>query len=95
MGGPGRTAVHVGHPIHRQQRQAEVADAGDHAMQRRLVDDWTGQHGRAVVLALDDQAPEPVRPAVVEVPGHADPIAIVHCFPQPPLGESAIVLDTI
>ena len=52
--------VRIGVAIHRQQRQAEVADAGEHAMQRRLVDDRSDQHGGAIVVSLNDQAPEPV-----------------------------------
>ena len=39
----GPTSVRVGQAIHRQQRQAEVTDESDHAVQRRLVDDRSDQ----------------------------------------------------
>ena len=62
-------------------------------MQRRLVDDRSDQHGRAIFLKMYGQAPKRVRPAVVEVPFHSKSIDIGHCNLQ--LLESVIVIRTI
>jgi hypothetical protein len=57
----------LGRSPHRQEGYAEVTDATDHAMQRRLINHRSHQHGRAVRLTLHGQLPEPLRPVVLEV----------------------------
>ena len=62
--------------IERQERQAEVADARQQAVQGRLVDDRSDQHRRAIVVTPNRESIEPIRPAVVEVPAHVNAIEI-------------------
>src|SRR5215207_4095965 len=47
----------------REQRQAQVADLGEQAVEGRLVSDRAGDGGHAVVVAADLQAFKPGRPA--------------------------------
>jgi hypothetical protein len=49
-------------PLDRQQRQAEVADLGEQAVQGRLVDDRPGDQGLAGRIAADLEAVEPAGP---------------------------------
>jgi hypothetical protein len=59
-------------PLDRQQRQPEVADLGEQAVQGRLVDDRPSDQGLAGLVAADLEAVEPARPvAVVKQPGLA------------------------
>jgi hypothetical protein len=46
----------------REQRQAQVTDLGQEAVQRRLVGDRTDDDGLAELVAGDTQALEPGRP---------------------------------
>ena len=54
------------------QRQAQVADLLEQAVQRGLVDDRTAEHGRAVVGVGEGEAVEPGGPPAVEMPGEPD-----------------------
>src|SRR5687768_1618768 len=60
----------MGRSPHRQQGHAEVTDATDHAMQRRLINHRSHQHRRAIRLTLHGQLPEPLRPVVLEMSLH-------------------------
>src|SRR5215213_429974 len=57
---------------HRQQRDAEVADPIEDAVQLRLVDDRAGQAGSAVVEANQGEVAERGGPVIVEVTGDPD-----------------------
>jgi hypothetical protein len=68
----------MGRSPHRQEGYAEVTDATDHAMQRRLINHRSHQHGRAVLSTLHGQPPEPLRPVVLEAPLHTHFIDVRH-----------------
>jgi hypothetical protein len=58
--------------LDRQQRQAEVTDLGEQAMQGRLVDDGPSDQGLAGRIAADLEAVEPAGPVTVEDTAYAD-----------------------
>ena len=64
-------------------------------MQRGLVDDRSGQHGRAIFLTLYGQAPEPVRPAVVEVALYPNLIERLLAQVTPPFGHGSGSTETL
>src|SRR5215213_4020100 len=57
---------------HGDERQSQVADAGEQPVQGGLVHGWAPQGGRAVTLVCEGQTVHPVRPPGVEVSLHAD-----------------------
>ena len=59
-------------PLDRQQRQAEVANLGEQAVQGRLVGDRPGDQGLAGRIAADLEAVEPAGPVTVEVAVHTE-----------------------
>ena len=59
-------------PLDRQQRQAEVANLGEQAMQGRLVGDRPGDQGLAGRIAADLEAVEPARPVTVQDAAHPE-----------------------
>ena len=61
--------------LDQQQGRAQVAQPGQQAEQRRLVDQRAGQLGGAVIGLGDGQAVEPGRPGRVEVATDADAVA--------------------
>ena len=72
------TSMRFDDSANREQRQAQITNANDHAVQGSLVGEWTCQHGRAVFLTLYGQPPKPVGPAVVEVSSHTKFIRVGH-----------------
>jgi hypothetical protein len=68
----------MGRSPHRQQGHAEVTDAIDHAMQRRLINHRSHQHRRAIRLTLHGQLPEPLRPVVLKMSLHTHFIDVGH-----------------
>src|SRR5215217_6326719 len=57
--------VSPGRGAHLQQRQAEIADLGEQAVQGRLVGERPNDGGLAARVAADPQACKPGRPAAV------------------------------
>jgi hypothetical protein len=60
--------------MYRDQGEPEVADLGEHAVQRGLVGERAG-HDRMPAVVLDLQVSEPGRPAGVEDPANPDLVA--------------------
>jgi pimeloyl-ACP methyl ester carboxylesterase len=60
--------------VYRVQGEPEVADLGEHAVQRGLVGERAG-HGRLLAVVLDPEVPEPGRPVGVEDPLDPDLVA--------------------
>ena len=60
------------YPEYRDQRHSKITHLGEQAVQRRLIDDRSGDQGHAAGLARDLQPVEPGRPALVEDPLDAD-----------------------
>ena len=72
VAGVGLVGLDVGD---RDQRQADVADLLEQAVQRGLVGDRAVDDGGAVALVAEAQAVEPGSPAGIEVPLEADLVA--------------------
>jgi drug/metabolite transporter (DMT)-like permease len=93
---PGRSpALFVDH-AHRKERQAEVANSGEQAVQRRLIGHATDDHGLARPAALDAQSVEPRGPVRVELSTHADLVgrrgpvgSVIHSEPRSDKGRPA------
>ena len=61
-------------PVYRVQGEPEVADLGEHAVQRGLVGERAG-HGRLSAVVLDLEVSEPGRPVGLEDPFDPDLVA--------------------
>ncbi len=53
-------------PADREQGEAQVAEPGEHTVQRRLVDEAADEHGVAGGVRVQREAVEPRRPVLVE-----------------------------
>ncbi len=76
----GYVGTRVAGVIHRQERQAKIANSGDHPMECRLVGDWPTQNGGPIAPSLDRQIAEPFGPAVVEMTANMKLIVSRHCL---------------
>ena len=78
----------------RDDREVQVPDPGQHAVERRLVGDRPAQRGLAVRLVADRQAVEPGSPPLVQVPLDPDLVPLDHLASPQPFTRSLVPRPT-